>query len=623
MANVDLTIDPYYDKFNASNNRTMVIFQKDKVVQTAELNEMQSIESHYLQTLGNAIMTDGDKQSGMAYSISNNVVTVNSGTVYLAGKVRPFSQQTVNISGIGIETVGIRLDQKIITSDDDSYLLNPALNTPGYQAKGANRLQETITLIANDSSATTIYTFKDGAIYNIPGNPQLSKINDILSQRTNDINGSFVVGNTGFAIRTDDDPKDSSKALVTIDAGLAYVQGIRINKVVPEFIEVPKSLTTNQIIDEETQYSQVTLQYTLGYPYVSSVTSVSANVRQTTTVNRGSSSIDNIGIDNVVSIDSVFTEGTNSKTYINGTDYQLLNHHQISWIAGGNAPTNGSSYRVTVIYNKQLVPKDDYTTSVNDSNQSIIDFTGKGIVSSGDSNGGTIADKSNLNISYSYYLARVDLVTLNDKGVYNISQGNPGVYGKSFPSESNDPKVLPIGLIYWKPNSAISSYTNIAPSNLTMKDLVNLKKTVNNTQFNQALNALNDVASAKYDPTQLRGVFSDGFISLDKSDINNSDYGVMMSFANATVTPIFTNQKATTPSIDTDNSNVQISPDGQYVTSGYSEQTMINQNIGTDPILLNEYAYDSKEGIMKLDPSEDSWNGVIDDGVVSSKPSQA
>ena len=123
MANVDLTIDPYYDKFNTSNNRTMVIFQKDKVVQTAELNEMQSIESYYLQTLGNAIMTDGDKQSGMSYSNNNNNITVSSGTVYLAGKVRPFTEQSVTIAGTGIETIGIKLNQTIITANDDNSFL--------------------------------------------------------------------------------------------------------------------------------------------------------------------------------------------------------------------------------------------------------------------------------------------------------------------------------------------------------------------------------------------------------------------------------------------------------------------------------------------------------------------
>ena len=612
MTKVDLTIDPYYDKFNASNNRTMVIFQKDKVVQTAELNEMQSIESYYLQTLGNSIMTDGDKQSGMSYSNKNNNITVSSGTVYLAGKVRPFTEQSVTIAGTGIETIGIKLNQTIITANDDNSLLNPAINTPGYQAVGANRLQETIDLVANDSSATTIYTFKDGHIYNIPGNPQLTKINNIVAQRTNDINGSFRVGSTGFEIHTNDDPKDSSKALLTIDAGLAYVQGKRINKIVPESMEVPKSLTTTTITDEETEYVSGNNKYELGYPNVATLTSVTGNVKQTSTVTKGSSQYDTLPFNNIISIDEVFTEGSRSVTYNKGTDYQLSGHTQIEWLPGGKAPSNGSSYRVTYTYNKVLVQGSDYTVT-NSDNQTYIDFTGFGIIGSGDSNGGILVNNSNLIITYTYYLYRIDLITLSSSGNFSISYGKPDTAANVKPVESNDPTSLNIGLVYWSPNSSESSCMSIAPSNLTMDQLVKLKNTVVNTQFNQALNALNTVATASYDPTQLRGVFSDGFLSLDKADIGNPDYSVMMSYMNETVTPVFSTKTDNSLSIDTDNSNVVESSDGQYITAGYTEQNMISQPLASDAELLNEYSYYGKEGILKLDPSEDSWVNTSND----------
>ena len=88
---------------------------------------------------------------------------------------------------------------------------------------------------------------------------------------------------------------------------------------------------------------------------MATLTSVTGNVKQTSTVTKGSGKYDNLPFNNIVSIDEVFTEGSKSVTYNKGTDYQLSGHTQIKWLTGGKAPSNGSSYRVTYTHNKQLL----------------------------------------------------------------------------------------------------------------------------------------------------------------------------------------------------------------------------------------------------------------------------
>ena len=78
-------------------------------------------------------------------------------------------------------------------------------------------------------------------------------------------------------------------------------------------------------------------------------------------------------------------------------------------------------------------------------------------------------------------------------------------------------------------------------------------------------------------------------------------------YMNETVTPVFSAKTNNSLSIDTNNSNVVESNDGQYITAGYTEQNIISQPLASDAELLNEYSYYGKEGILKLDPSEDSW----------------
>lgn len=608
MANVDLTIDPYYDKFDSSNNRTMVIFQKDKVVQTAELNEMQSIESYYLQTLGNAIMADGDKQSGMAYSNDSNNITVSSGTVYLAGKVRSFTEQSVTIAGTGIETVGIKLNQTIITANDDNSLLNPAIDTSGYQAVGANRLQETVSLVANDSSATTIYVFNNGSLYYEPDNTQLTKVTNIMAQRTNEIDGNFRLGNTGFQMTTADSPTDSSKAVLTIGSGIAYVLGERINKSVSENLSAPKALTTSTITDEQSSYVSGTNAYPLGSYPVQSVTTVTADVQKTVVVSRGTGTVDSLSDKTITGIQEVYTEGTSGTTYTQGTDYELTNHQSITWLSNGSSPSQGSSYMVTYIYNKTLVQGTDYNLTTDSStNITSIDFTGTGIVNDGDSTGGVLTSNSIISATYNYYLYRIDVITLDSNGNYYIHQGQPNDVNTVTKPFINDSNSLEIGSVEWVPNSSESVCDTYAISNLTFNDLTELKNRVDNIEFNEALNDLDDIATANYDPTQLRGVFSDGFISFDKADVTNSDFTVKVNFETGTISPQYQTSADSIPTVDTQDSNIIISPDGTFATAGYSEYLDESQPIASSAKLINEYSYYGKTGSLTLSPSEDHW----------------
>lgn len=608
MANVDLTVDPYYDNFNASNNRSMVIFQKDKVVQTAELNEMQSIESYYLQTLGNAIMTDGDKQSGMSYSNTNNNITVSSGTVYLAGKVRPFSEQSVTIAGTGIETVGIKLNQEIITANDDNSLLNPAINTPGYQAVGANRLQETISLVANDNSATTIYVFNNGSLYYEPNNTQLTKVTNMMAHRTNEIDGNFRLGNTGFQMSTSDSPTDSTKAILTIGSGTAYILGQRVNKSVSENITVPKALTSSTITDEQSSYIQGNYIYPLGSYPVQSVTAITADVQKNAIISRGSGTVDNLPDNTITGIQEVYTEGSSGTTYVQGTDYSLTNHQSITWLTNGNSPAQGTSYVVTYIYNKTLVQGTDYNVT-DDATTGItsIDFTGKGIVGSGDSTGGVLTNNSIISATYNYYLYRIDVITLDSNGNYYVHQGQPNDVNTVTKPLVNDNNSLEIGSVKWIPNSSQAVCDTYAISNLTFNDLTELKNRVDNIEFNEALNDLDDIAVANYDPTQLRGVFSDGFISFDKADVTNPDFSVKVNFETGTITPQYQSTADSNPNVDTQDSNVMISPDGTFATAGYSEYLAESQPIASSAKLINEYSYYGKTGSLTLTPSTDHW----------------
>ena len=55
---IDFTKPPYLDRFDPEDDRTRVLFQPDRVLQSAELNEQQSIMHHYLEKIGSSIFVD-------------------------------------------------------------------------------------------------------------------------------------------------------------------------------------------------------------------------------------------------------------------------------------------------------------------------------------------------------------------------------------------------------------------------------------------------------------------------------------------------------------------------------------------------------------------------------------
>lgn len=604
----DLEISPYYDRFDDTSNITFVAFVANNILQGSEMNELQSIISYYMQSLGNSIMSDGDKQAGMAYVQDGTNITIQSGEVYLGGKVRHFLEQTVKITGVGIENIGIKLNTEIITPQEDSSLLNPAIGAPGYQSQGANRIRETVELVANDSSAVSIYTFKDGKIYYVPESTQLAKVSNMMAKQTSEIDGNFRIGSSGFQMSTVEDPNDNKKAILNISSGVAYILGKRVNKAVATQLSVDRAINTSTITNEQNTFATGTLKYPLGNYPVQDISTVTANVQKTIVVSRGTSDVDSLADKNVISISKVYTEGSSSVTYTENTDYKLINHQTIQWISTGSSPASGTSYKVTYVYNKSLDSTNDYAvTTDEDSLITSIDFTGKGIVGSGDATGGVLFNGSIISTTYDYYLARIDILTLNDKGDFIIHVGQPNDADSVVPPLINDGNVLEIGSIAWLPNSYKSTCKTYATSNLTFRDLTMLRDRVDIIEFNEALNSLDDVATANYDPTQLRGVFSDGFISLDKADYTNDDYSVMMNFEDGTITLQYSSKTELVPDILSGESNIILSDSGKFATAAYTEVPAISQPTATSAILINEYSYFGKEGVLTLKPSSDNW----------------
>lgn len=614
--------DPYFNRFDASQDRTALLFVYDNYLQNAELNELQSIQNYYLGALGNIIAKDGDMQQGMGFIQDGNNITVKDGLVYLAGKVRNFKQQTVSITGKGLEAVSVRLRQSVITYEDDNSLLGIAPDQNSTNAPGARRLVETVELVANDNAAAPIYQFNDGKLYLESQNSQLSKINDVVAKHDFNALGSYAIGSNdtvGFQMSVGKSISDKAGwATLNIAAGKAYVQGYEVDKPYASQIDIRQALDTEQVKNEQHVYVKGTDVYSFNLPNVKSVDLVSAQVQDDISVTHGVAGGSDYIVDNLVSVDLVYTSGTNGKQWQQGTDFNVQGNSIIWNGASGSQPAPNSSYMVRATYNKVLHDNGiDFISSIDDKldGSATIDFSkGKG---DGSHKASKPKENGYITVTYTAYLYRVDVVTLDRYGNFTIIEGKPGrLYAVQAPIV-NDPLTLTIGTVIMYPNSVQGECDTTVDTNLTFRELNLLKRRLIRSEYNEALNSLNTQELQKRNPTSLRGIYTDSFIddvkfnstyetssSVNepfKAAINMDTYGQLITLPYTSQTPaqlLFNNSNSAAQMLSTQ---------GHLLSAAFTEETMIEQPIVTSAVNINRLNIAEFEGVLTLTPNSDSW----------------
>lgn len=601
---VDLSQPPYLDRFNPRNSYNRLLYTADKPLQNSELNEAQSILHHHLGRIGDAIMVDGDVLEDCDYHIDGANIVIERGFLYLGGKVRAMERQSMPFNNEGTFKVCVYVDEDVITSEDDPNLLDQTAGVESYLSSGADRLREVVRITDDDSVGVPIYEFRDGDLFlSRSENRELTRINEILAERTFDNHGSYKV--RGFDIYSEQHPSNQNQLNIVVDGGRAYVQGFMVDKPTPTRIPVSKARDLNEINSEAFWYNNSTRRGQLGNSPVAEVKRVTAQVQVTReNVSRGatSGSSDSLNNGSVASVVRVWREenGETVAEYQQGRDFQLVDGNAISWAPSGNEPPAGGTYYVTYIYNKTMEENTDYrivTEGSVDSMRTFIDFNG--------TTGNRPVPDSMVLVDYDYYLAREDLIMIDREGEVYVQTGQPDSLERVKKPNPNDPYMLILGSIVIYPNSTTTVPHKSTIKNLTYRDLQNMKNRIENLEYNQAINALDQPAMADANPATLRGVFSDGFISMSKYDSGHPDARIGFSFEEAQITLPYANADKKKPAFL--NSISQAHSWGRLVTAPFEEELVVSQTRVTESMNINPYHVFNNQGLLKLDPSEDSW----------------
>ena len=193
--------------------------------------------------------------------VSNaTVATIKNGVYYIDGFFTRVNEQNVVVSSTTntpTAAIGFSITSKAITANDDSTLFDNARGSTNEGAPGANRLQNSISVLIKSTldqgSDPTFYKqieIDNGVIVGdteraIKGrsnsqNPQYNFLGDELAKRRAEESGSYYVKKFLPKIR-ENSWEDSDQFGVSFSPGIAYVDGYRLETNAPRDIYIDRN----------------------------------------------------------------------------------------------------------------------------------------------------------------------------------------------------------------------------------------------------------------------------------------------------------------------------------------------------------------------------------------------
>ena len=224
-------------------------------------------------TYASTTITAGTPLAQLLNSSANSygsTANVGSGTYYVRGYFAPVTEQTIILDQYDTNPsykVGLKVEERIITADEDATLYDNAIGSTNFSAPGADRFKITLTLVKklltdpNSADFIELLRTNAGKLEKKVERSELGFINDILATRTKEESGDYYVKkfkldvrenlNDGFnngvystgTTTSGGVTASESNISVQLSSGQAYVQGYRTERLSTTYKDVEKPRT--------------------------------------------------------------------------------------------------------------------------------------------------------------------------------------------------------------------------------------------------------------------------------------------------------------------------------------------------------------------------------------------
>ena len=427
----------HYNRFDPADNIDEIRFRSDRILQSAELNELQSAAAYRLRGIADALFKDGDviRDARIVVDADTGATQCESGAIYLSGAVRGVAPANLVIPVVGIVNVGIYLQTEVIDETDDPALLNPAVGTRGYMEPGAERTRITPVWGYGGDGTTgeffPVWIVEDGYVRAKEPPPNLDAVTQALARYDRDSAGGTYIVSGLTVVKAADLPNGDQ--VYTVSEGRARVDGYAIDLTAGRRVVYDAAPELRYIDSEPHASTTVGVQrIDLDRPPASALEQVRITAQRTVDIVHGgfAGAADPLPEAAVLSIDSV-TQG--ATTFAPTTDYTLT-AGQVDWSPAGAEPAPGSTYSVTITYIKMVEPED---------------FDGTGFSVTGALPGTLVL------VSYRQMLRRIDRLCIDSGGSFTWVRGVSAEWSPQSPVVPGS--LLPLASVYqsWDANRRI------------------------------------------------------------------------------------------------------------------------------------------------------------------------
>lgn len=226
-----------------------------------------------------------------------------------------------------------------------------------------------------------------------------------------------------------------------------------------------------------------------------------------------------------------------------------------------------------------------------------------------------ILSGSQINIGFSYYLGRIDVLYLNRNGVFEVVSGAPS---DSPMKPTSSTTALDIAVISMPPyvyDAKEVKVSGIKHRRYTMKDIERLETRIANVEKVTALSFMESNTknlTIKDAATGLdrfkNGFFVDSFLNHDSHVIANADFKASIDAENGILRPShYTTSFDLSYASDITTNSVNVKKSGMIVTLDYTEEVQIQQKFATRLENVNPFSIVNWSGTLKISPESDTW----------------
>lgn len=572
----NINLPNYLNRFNPEKGFDTILFRSDKVIQSDELNELESNLQTRIRNIADVLLKDGAliRDARIIVDQITGQTTCESGALFVDGTVRGVAPSTLQISTVGIVSVGVYLQETIITELEDPSLRNRALNTRGHGKPGAARLKKVLVWgFAGDNQAGKffpVYTVDDGAVRSKEPPPQLDGVTQALARYDRDSSGgTYAV--SGLTVTKNDD-LISGEQVYSVSEGRARVSGFGVE------IGTSRRVVYNALPDFRYIENEPHQSTTAGVQRVNFDKSPAANVVEVTIIAQKTIDVAHGGFTGAMdplednSVLSILEVKQGATIFQVNTDYKLT-AQQIDWTPAGAEPATGSTYKVTYQYLKKLVPAafdpDGFTVE------------------------GAIVGTAIL-VSYNRMLPRIDRLCLDSNGGLIWLKGIAADRAPSAPSVPAN--LLSLASIYqsWRTNRQL---LNDAVRVVSMDTLESYSRRLDYLTELMAQQRL-EASSQMIEAGAKRGIFVDPFVSDAMRDQGLAQTGAI--FSGELTLPVSTTAYALSGDVNAP------------ASLNFSTIAILEQPLRTGSMKINPYmSFDPLPADIKLKPSVDRWTEVV------------